>query len=770
MSTSSCPQCGKQVTIPAGVSTTAKVRCPLCHSQYRLADALVNMPPLLELVDEDGDAALDLGVSTAPQGTPLAVPPDILPAASAVPASGDLDDLSLDDFGSSQPDEHEEVELSADLGQEDLTVEEKDTEVEELGFAAAEAEAPRFDEDMQAAGSATADEDVLDFGEALPLEPTGDAPAELPAAAGPEDELALDFGGPARGDEDVEIQFEDELSPQAFGGPEEGTDLSSSAASDMDEDEEFAQALEASQTAEAGGAGDELALDFGEPIEVEDTPGGVAPVAAADETPDDEQPSGKKKKKKKAKADSAGEPRRRRPLSTALSVLLGAIVGLPLALYIMLWLGPDYDFLGIAQYLPKAVLPKALSGPKYASANRPVSQPQIPVLPPASSGEPERTTPAADAAQPAAEPAANEVPSAAPSAEPANAPVAATPPSADTAPPSPGPAAAAADAAPARETPGEQPAAAPEEDPFATSQPKAEPEPSAPAESKPAEEPSPPAAAAAPAKSSLDELFPEDKPADEMPDENPNETPAEAPAAAPTPAAPTPAATKPADDPFSTPAEPNELPVPADAATPAEPAPAEVVGPKNAVPVSLAQLITAMQNAEAADRQMVAAQGSASEAQMKTIRSNFYLSFFRLADAVTLVKDEGGQLADVRGLLQQFLLRFAADPKRVDALKFNADRWLGFPRRTTPGVMLAGKVQSAQASGKLFETKIGIGLESDAPIVTVLTATDPKLSAGDQVLALGTIVDSPAEHLAAYTGSESKVVWSGMVLKLPARP
>ena len=130
--------------------------------------------------------------------------------------------------------------------------------------------------------------------------------------------------------------------------------------------------------------------------------------------------------------------------------------------------------------------------------------------------------------------------------------------------------------------------------------------------------------------------------------------------------------------------------------------------------------------------------------------------------ALTMADDASGQLDPVRERLERYLLRFAADPKRVEALKFNSERWLGFPRRTTPGVMLAGKVQSAEANGNMYEIKLGIGLESDAPIVTVLSAEDPGLSAGDEALALGTIVDNPAEALAGYEGAEPKVVWSGM--------
>src|SRR5512139_544673 len=56
MSTTSCPRCSAQVTLPVGVSNETKVRCPLCHAHYTLADALVNMPPLLEVVEVESEA------------------------------------------------------------------------------------------------------------------------------------------------------------------------------------------------------------------------------------------------------------------------------------------------------------------------------------------------------------------------------------------------------------------------------------------------------------------------------------------------------------------------------------------------------------------------------------------------------------------------------------------------------------------------------------------------------------------------------------------
>jgi hypothetical protein len=49
-----CPKCRKQVAIPAGVDSEARVRCPLCDAEYALADALALAPPeLIPVVPAD---------------------------------------------------------------------------------------------------------------------------------------------------------------------------------------------------------------------------------------------------------------------------------------------------------------------------------------------------------------------------------------------------------------------------------------------------------------------------------------------------------------------------------------------------------------------------------------------------------------------------------------------------------------------------------------------------------------------------------------------
>jgi hypothetical protein len=92
---------------------------------------------------------------------------------------------------------------------------------------------------------------------------------------------------------------------------------------------------------------------------------------------------------------------------------------------------------------------------------------------------------------------------------------------------------------------------------------------------------------------------------------------------------------------------------------------------------------------------------------------------------------------------------------------------LAFGKRTTPGVVLAGKVQSAEQVGNLHQIKLQV--TADTPQVTILSQADPGVESGDQVLALGSIVENPSVELAGYDGADAQIVWSGLTLKLPAQ-
>lgn len=993
MSTTSCPRCSAQVTLPVGVSNDATVRCPLCHAHYTLADALVNMPPLLEVVGvEDESLAGDWldepatkpasGSEDAPVA--MALPVDEIDEQASEAETLELGSLEL---GSLELDDEPAVSAGQETVDEDLGFSTIGSPGELEPLAALPAEEEFADDEIGAesvgagedddfgalggeelsAGPAEEDDLPLEFGEELSAEEAGAETLELGGDSIPgfaesdagdlkfdldagddlnldtghfeakdDDDLGatLDFGAtvedqfraeePAAGSEAEELNFDSfdaegetvQFEPQAAGfGGEEGLAFDDPLASGPAEGEELRE-FEDLRFEPSGEAADAPEVVPVAPVMA------VAPVEAVEATKGKKGKKEKKKKEKKVKVVAEGGSDR--PKRSLVGILVGALIAIPAALYGALWLGRDYDLVGLSNYLPAAALPAEYSKKTVVAQNYipPSSPAPLPVAdePAADDAADETATDESSTDQPATDEAAGDESTAHTTARPATddstgvgdempadgaadeAPSLAEPTdpvATDAAAAEEMPADAAASPAddlfapasdtPAEETPAAEPAAdAPadrpaENDPFGAAadapatEPAAESDPfapaadapatdapaddpfgaaDAPAEAMPGEEPAAPAenlfapTETEPATPAGDDLFaPEDAgaPADEIaapaedaaPELAPADAPADAPAEsdlfAPEPAAesaappaditrpaapetiepepvmpaeempagdapvdpltdapaeadmlnPAPAATPDAlpapaaDDSLTIPAEPAapELPVeaPAEPAAPAvEPAtePAfERVGPRNVPQVSPAELSGAMQSAFVAGQQLVAAEAAADEAELRKARAAFYVNLFGMADAITAAQQGAGaaeldpQLQQLGSMLKQQL---AADPRRLEALKVFGARWIGFPKRTTNGVVVSGTVESAERVGQLFHTKARLGSAADAPLVTIVSAVDPQLASGDTVVALGSIVERPVDAIAGYQGNEPSVVWSGMAMKVIA--
>lgn len=444
-----------------------------------------------------------------------------------------------------------------------------------------------------------------------------------------------------------------------------------------------------------------------------------------------------------------------------------------------------------ASEAPTLTPPSEAAAAPALDAATPEADPFSPAATDTPAETPADTTPEADPFAPAATPAATPesddpfAPAKTDEAPAAEMPAEEKPAADDLFAPETAPAAAEAAAPPALEAPSEpemptDPQAPAEEDPFA---PAAEEKPAdapaaadpfAPAEdpatppeaTRPTEaDPFAPAPADAPAEmpAEADPLAPADKPAEEdvlapAPEVMPATRPADADPFAPAPA------DKPAAETLPSPFAPAEVPA---ATEPA--APAEALGPRHVADVSPAALHGAMQTTFASGQQLMAAEATGDETQLRKARAAFYVNLFGMADAITSAQLGAGgaavdqQLQTLGPVLRQQL---ATDPKRLEALKVFGARWLSFPKRTTNGVVVSGTVESAEQVGKLYHTKARLGNAADAPLVTIVTAEKPDVANGDVVLALGSIVDDPQQKISGYEGSEPAVVWSGMTMKV----
>jgi len=932
----SCPRCAQQVTPPAGIAPNTRVRCPVCQGEFVFSEVRACLPPTLQIVDEFAESDIAEPSTDAPVAA-LAEDAFELPAPEDSSEEFSLDDLAGDD-SSVSPLSDELPDFSdvpaatagadAETTEEDWNFEaiEMDDEspaleatphapaAEQISAADAGVEGLELPDDLPLDTSIRMEEARLmgeeepDFSSDDPLDFSSEEPldfgtAEPATRAVSPDEDPLEVAGPddflshsapseaptqlfesAPDEEGIHFDFDPvaaESSPaiventaaHGWQPAEDGSD-------DLELD--FGAPIEAGASIEPTSdipADEEIALDFGEAVN--EPPASALPVAAA--LPSDEPTSGKKKKKKekpakapKATADGDKPPRKRGLVGLLAQVVLSAILAVPIAYYIGLWISPEWDLLALGPKLPAWIVPAGYhrAGGGSLIAKAPTSPVQLPpTAAPVDDAQPEPAAPAAaepsataEAEMPAAADAAvsNEAP---PATEPREVPAdkPATPPAnavADTPAPTTAPAEAmpADDASPLEAT---DTAAAPATEPDAVDSlldGDTTPAPTAPADdvigltdapadeaaAMPADDAEMPAEDAAatddqlpgedatvtdekakPAKEAddLDLLLNDnaaDAPAEEMPaDDMPAEdaTPEEAATdAAPDlndapdltdrPGADEPADDMPADEPApldavtDKPADdaaaedmPAEDAAPADSlldepapeaapATPAEDMPAddlplddaaapaveespEPVGPRQSREYSAAEVSKTLGDAMKARENMAAAQAGQDEAALKKARARLYLSLFGLADVVTFAKDDPAQpqLGPQRQVLQQAILQFASDPKRLEALKFNAGRWMTFAKRTTPGIMVAGTVEKVDQVGKLYHVHLNPG--GNAPAVTVITATNPQRAPSDEAFALGSIIEHPAQELAGYQGDDGAVVWSGMTFKLP---
>jgi hypothetical protein len=92
--------------------------------------------------------------------------------------------------------------------------------------------------------------------------------------------------------------------------------------------------------------------------------------------------------------------------------------------------------------------------------------------------------------------------------------------------------------------------------------------------------------------------------------------------------------------------------------------------------------------------------------------------------------------------------------------------WLVPTRRTTPGILVVGKVANVSAQGKLFESEVELE-DKMMTKVRIITTQDPKDSfkEGDRVMVLGVLVLEPS-NIPGYEGEMPNVILSGMPVRV----
>lgn len=171
---STCPACGKSISIPPRGKPHHRVRCPLCAGEFLLDDALKLAPPQLELLDAEDEHSpidnLNMGMVAEPAAIAAAAAGAALHDAVDGPQGTDLASTKSYDPLS----EESGIDLS-DFESDIAAVEGKlseDVDLDEMVFDAPEADTEIMSTDPFAEFDATerakvADDEPVEFGEAM---------------------------------------------------------------------------------------------------------------------------------------------------------------------------------------------------------------------------------------------------------------------------------------------------------------------------------------------------------------------------------------------------------------------------------------------------------------------------------------------------------------------------------------------------------------------------------------------------------------------------
>ncbi len=248
MSISTCPHCAKPITLPRGAEPADMVRCPICQSEYMLAEALANAPPelllirSLGLVSRDEPSESSTGAGNADLrlfeqvGSHFSDGPTIDLSDAPQPAEEEgLDapfSLGTDQHGGTQPDEPETVQIDPSAHHLPGEAELSDREEDDAEFF----DSPERDTELELMGSGSA-EDVSFELDAPP--PPFEMGSEDEPAPGAEDPESADAGLAGFGDEPGGFGEEEQV-PSLDAAADENAEFSPPDATDITGGEELA--------------------------------------------------------------------------------------------------------------------------------------------------------------------------------------------------------------------------------------------------------------------------------------------------------------------------------------------------------------------------------------------------------------------------------------------------------------------------------------------------------------------------------------------------
>jgi hypothetical protein len=139
-----------------------------------------------------------------------------------------------------------------------------------------------------------------------------------------------------------------------------------------------------------------------------------------------------------------------------------------------------------------------------------------------------------------------------------------------------------------------------------------------------------------------------------------------------------------------------------------------------------------------------------------------------LAEKLTFV-DAASRPADIEPLkneANELFRQTLADAAIRDQVALIARQWVAYGKRQTGGVFFAGTVGDPTPKGMVVECQLNLDSGAPLTILAPRSTADRLPSASGTVGVVGSIVDSPAQHVSGYEGNATQAVWVGSLISL----
>ena len=93
-------------------------------------------------------------------------------------------------------------------------------------------------------------------------------------------------------------------------------------------------------------------------------------------------------------------------------------------------------------------------------------------------------------------------------------------------------------------------------------------------------------------------------------------------------------------------------------------------------------------------------------------------------------------------------------------------KWIGSKYRKHGGVFFAGTVIGESSKGQVVECRVDLGAGDPLTILVPDTLAKGLDNSGRPLGIVGSIVDSPAQHVSGYDGDAPQAVWVGRLIPL----